>query len=336
MLDYHVFNLGNLTLQSGQVLPNAKLAYTTVGTLNPDRRNAILFPTYYTGTHRSNAAIVGPGWALDPERYFIIVPNLFGNGISSSPSNTPAPDGGGHFPHITLYDNVIAQHRLLTEVFGLEQLALILGWSMGGQQAYHWAALFPDWVKRMLVICGSAKTSRHNWVFLEGVKAALTADDRWQNRHDTEPPEKGLKAFGRVYAGWAYSQAFFREQVYQTLGFETAEDLLRWWEADHLTWDAHDLLAMLWSWQHADISANPLYNGDFQRALGAIAAKSIIMPASTDLYFPPEDNAIEVSLMPQAELRILDSIWGHCAGGPNRNPNDTVFIESAIQDLLRS
>jgi homoserine O-acetyltransferase/O-succinyltransferase len=333
-IDYTVFSLGDVTLQSGQLLPDAKLAYATYGTLNAQKDNAILFPTHYTGTHRSNAKLIGPGRSLDPDRYFIIVPNMFGNGVSSSPSNTPAPIGGAAFPHITLYDNIRCQHRLITEKFGLERLALVLGWSMGAQQTYHWAALYPKMVKRILPYCGSAKTSVHNWVFLEGVKAALTADADWQNGYYSTPPERGLRAFGRVYAGWAYSQAFYRQKLYRKLGFDTVEALLGWWEDDHLTWDANDLLAMLWSWQHADISDNELYGGDYQKALGAIQSRAIVMPSATDLYFPPDDSAYEVEQLPNAELRVIQSIWGHCAGGPDYNPTDIAFIETAIRELL--
>lgn len=333
-LNYQLFQLGDVALQSGDYLLDARLAYVTFGTLNSNRDNAILFPTYYTGTHEGNARIIGAGRSLDPERYFIIVPNLFGNGLSSSPSNAAQPQRGANFPHITLYDNVNCQYRLVTEQFGIETLALVLGWSMGAQQTFHWAAMYPDQVKCILPFCGSAKTSVHNWVFLEGVKAALTADAAWQGGHYTTPPVNGLKAFGRVYAGWAYSQAFYREGLYHQLGFESAEALLDWWEDDHLTWDANDLLAMLWSWQQADISDNDLYQGDFRKALQSITARAIVMPCETDLYFPPEDSDFEVQHMPNAELRVIPSIWGHCAGGPGRNPADTAFLETAIRELL--
>lgn len=329
-----VLALGDITLQSGQMLPNAQLTYVTYGHLSPARDNAILLLTYYTGTHHSYAPLIRPGRALDPDRYFIIIINLFGNGISSSPSNTPAPQGGGYFPKITLYDNVQCQHHLITAHLGIEKLALVTGWSMGAMQAFHWGALYPTQVERLLPYCGAARIAPHNWVFLEGVKAALTADPVWNGGHYTQPPKAGLKAFGRVYAGWAYSQAFFREGLYRQLGFDSIEDLLTFWETDHLMWDANDLLAMLWAWQHGDISANDLYRGNFAQALGAIQAQTIVMPAATDLYFTPADSAIEVSHMPNAELRVIPTDWGHCAGGPGRNPTDTAFIEAALRELL--
>jgi homoserine O-acetyltransferase len=315
------------------VLENARLVYATFGRLNAARDNVVLFPTYYTGTHADNARIVGPGRALDPARVFVLVPNLFGNGVSSSPSNHPT-QGGAEFPHVTLFDNVVCHKRLLEERWGVERITLALGWSMGAQQAYHFAALFPDRVRSLLAVCGSAKTSPHNWVFLEGVKAALLADPTFRDGRYDRPPERGLAAFGRVYAGWAYSQAFFRHGVYRELGHASPSALLDAWADDHRSWDANDLLAMLWSWQRADISDNARYGGDLARALRSVEARTIVMPASTDLYFPPEDSAWEVTHLPHAELRVLNSDWGHIAGGPDRNQRDTAFVEKAIAELL--
>ncbi len=320
-----LFRLGDLALQSGETLSDARLAYVTRGALSPARDNAVLFPTYYTGTHRENLAMVGAGRALDPSKHFVVVVNLLGNGESSSPSNHPT-QGGARFPRVSLLDNVTAQWRLL-EQLGVERLALACGWSMGAQQAYHHAALFPERVERLLAVCGSARTSPHNWVFLEGVKAALEADQ-------STPPLRGLGAFGRVYAGWAYSQAFFRERLYERLGHASPEALLAAWELEHQAYDANDLLCVLGSWQRADISDNPRYRGDFIQALSAIEARAIIMPSSTDLYFPAEDSRLEVTHLRRGELRLLESKFGHVAGGPDRIAEDTAFVESALRDLL--
>ena len=337
MADYDIFELGDLVLQSGATLRGAKLAFKTHGALNASKDNVVVFPTSYGSPHTVNHPLIGENMALDPRKYFIVLPNMFGNGLSSSPSNAPPPYARARFPHVTLYDNVMCQHRLVSEHLGIDKVALALGWSMGAQQAFHWGALFPNMVERILPICGSAKTSRHNFVFLEGVKAALTADDAWQDGWYQKPPLKGLRAMGRVYAGWAASQAFYREEIYLKVGYSSLEDyLIEFWEGRRLDSDANDLLAMLWSWQNADISDNPLYGGDFEKALGSIMARAIVMPGKTDLYFPPEDNEIEVGHMPNAELRPIPSIWGHLAGGPGFNPEDTRFMDDAIRELLES
>ncbi len=335
MSDHEVFDLGNLVLQSGATLRGAKLAFKTHGSLNADKDNAIVFPTFFGGQHTHNEGIIREGRALDPSKYFIIVPDMLGNGVSSSPSNTPPPYDRARFPGVSLYDNVMCQHRLVTERFNIERVAMVTGWSMGGQQTYQWGSLFPDMVERILPICGSARTSHHNFVFLEGVKAALTADDAWQGGWYRDPPTKGLRAMGRVYAGWAVSQAFYREEVYLKIGYSSLEDyLVDFWEGRRVGSDANDLLAMIWTWQHADISANPVYQGDFKKALGAIKAKAIVMPGKTDLYFPPEDNEAEVAEMPDAELRPIESVWGHLAGGPGFNPVDAQFVDAAMRELL--
>jgi len=124
---------------------------------------------------------------------------------------------------------------------------------------------------------------------------------------------------GRVYAGWGLSQAFYREEIWRKIGFSSLEDfLIDSWEAKFRRRDANDLLAMLWTWQHADISANELCGGDLDKALGAITADAAVMPCETDLYFTVEDNRREVARMQKAELRPIPSIWGHRAGQPGR------------------
>ena len=269
-LDHEIFELGAVTLQSGDTLPDAKLAYKTYGSLNARGDNAIVMPTFYTGTHVHNEGYLRAVPALDPSRHFIVSIDMFGNGLSSSPSNTPPPCDGPRFPAVTLYDNVACQNRLLTRALGVTRIALVLGWSMAGCQSYQWGAQYPDMVDAILPFCASARTSAHNTVFLEGVKAALMADAAFAGGDYSAPPEAGLRAFGRVYAGWAYSQIFYRDRLYRELGFETWEELLLNWEHDHLEWDANDLLAKLRTWQLGDISANERYRGDFERALGAI------------------------------------------------------------------
>src|SRR5579863_1468140 len=225
-LDYDLFQLGDVALQSGATLANAFLAYRTYGRLNEAGDNCIVFPTYYTGTHRSNERLIGPGRALDPTRYFIVVPNLFGNGLSSSPSNMPPPFGKKGFPRVTVFDNVMCQHRLVVGHLGVRRVALVTGWSLAAIEAYHWAALFPDLVERLLPFCGAARCAPHNFVFLEGVKAALCADHTYRDGAYEQPPEAGLRAFGRVYAGWAYSQAFFRDELYRGLGYASIAEFL--------------------------------------------------------------------------------------------------------------
>ena len=158
-----------LPLQSGAMLSGYDLVIETYGRLNADKSNVIVYPTWFTGYHSDNEWLIGNNMALDPSKYFIIVISALGNGMSSSPSNTAAPYNGVHFPAITLYDNVVLQYKLVTEYFGISKIKLVTGWSMGAQQTYQWGALYPDIVERIAPFCGSAKTSPHNFVFLEAL-----------------------------------------------------------------------------------------------------------------------------------------------------------------------
>jgi homoserine O-acetyltransferase/O-succinyltransferase len=327
--------LGDVALQSGEVLHQAWLSYATWGTLNAKRDNCVLFPTYFTGTHLSNARIIGEEFALNPEKWFIVVPNLIGNGLSISPSNSLAHYPAGQFPQVTLYDNIYCQKRLLDSL-GVSTLQLVLGWSMGGMQAWHWAVLYPRMVRNLLVICAASKCWPYNQAFIQGVRAALLADASYANGQYRTQPQAGLKAFARAYMPWAYSAEFFRRQRYQELGFDSLAALTADWEQDHLAWDANDLLSKLWTWQHADVSAHPQFNGDLASALSNVQARSIIMPCDRDQYFTLEENSIEAALTNKAELRPLYSSAGHCAGAPNRFQQESAFIEAAIRELLQN
>lgn len=336
-LDYQVFSAGDVVLQSGLTFRDARLAYKTYGEPGPERDNAIVVCTPFGGRHDDIAHMIRPGAALDPTKYFIVVPNLFGNGLSSSPSNTPPPFDGSRYPHFTLYDNVAVQRRLIVDHLEIRRVRLVCGWSMGGMQAYHWAALFPDIVERIAVICGAARVSPHNFVFLEGIKAALTADPAYRDGRFVALPERGLRAVGRIYAGWALSQAFYREEVWRRHGYSSLEDfLVQFWEGSFLRRDPGNLLAHIWTWQHADIGANERYQGDFARALRSITARALIMPGDSDLYFTVEDNRREVLQMPRAKLLPIPSIWGHRAGNPLLSAEDAAFLNSALSELLGS
>jgi homoserine acetyltransferase len=113
--------------------------------LNQAKDNVILFPHMWSGTSKSMEIFIGKDRPLNPDKYFVILPGQFANGFSSSPSNTPPPFNGGAFPNVTIGDDVRAQHRLVTEHFGIRRLELVLGWSMGAEQTYEWAVRFPTW-----------------------------------------------------------------------------------------------------------------------------------------------------------------------------------------------
>lgn len=335
-MDYEIFDLGDVTLQSGVTLPNAFLAYKTYGKLNEKKDNVIIYPTAFGDQHVQNEWLIGNNMALDPREYFIIVPNLLGNGLSSSPSNTPPPFDKANFPQVTIYDNVTFQYRLVTEKFGIQKIALVVGWSMGGVQSFQWGASYPDMVERIAPFCGGAKTWPQTYVVLDGMKASLMAAVGFDSSKLNELTSADMRAVGRVYAGWGVSQAFYREELYREMGFESlAEFGVGVWEDSFMKMDPHNVLAMLWTGQFADISVNPSYNGDFDEALKSIKALACVMPGSTDLFCTADDNEYEAKLIPNADFKPIESIWGHFAGR-GINSADNQFIDDSLKRLLAS
>jgi homoserine O-acetyltransferase len=218
---------------------------------------------------------------------------------------------------------------------GIERLALVYGWSMGAQQGYHWAACYPERVVRLAALCGTAKTTEHNQIFLQSLRYALTSDPTWTGTRFEGIPDWGFRTFARIYASWAASQAFYRERLYLPLGYTDLEDyLLRGWEAGYRQRDPHNLIAMLDTWLRCDLGDNPLYQGNYTAALAAIQAKTLVMPSTTDLYFTPPDCQAEAALIPRATYLPIPSLWGHRAGNPYQNPEDEAFIRAAVSDLL--
>ena len=332
MSDHQIFDIPRYTTQSGVTL-DLRLSYRTFGQLSPQRDNVIVVPTFYGGRHPEAQYMVAANRAIDPTRYFVVIPDMFCNGLSSSPSNTPAPYGRGGFPLMSLYDNVLCQHRLLTEHLGVQRIRLVAGFSMGGMQAYQWGALHSGLVEAIAPICCAARISDHNYLFVDSVKAALMLDPDYKDGWYDTPPLRGLLTFGKVYAAWLFSQDFMREKLYRSLGLQSRRDVVLLTQNYFLQNDANDLLAMADTWLTGDISANPHFDGDFNRALAAITCRAIVLPALTDQYFPPADSALEVQGMPHAELRPIPSGWGHGAGF-GLAPADDAFIDSALRELL--
>ncbi|MFV1875625.1 alpha/beta fold hydrolase [Nioella sp.] len=197
MTGFETFRVTNFELECGTVLPEAVLAYQTLGNLNADGSNAVVYCCHFGATHEQCKFLIGSGAPLDPERHFIVLTNLSGNGLSSSPNSTPVPFHGANFPLVTIRDNVRLQHAL-TEQLGIKNIALVLGHSMGALQAYEWAAGYPEHVATALPFCGAARVSDHNRAFLEAMLAILACDPAFEDGQYSSPPLTGLKAVGRA------------------------------------------------------------------------------------------------------------------------------------------
>jgi len=272
------YAIPNFRFQNGSIL-DIEVAYRS---FNSSASKVAFIPTCYGG--RINTTLNFTGGAL--KDYYVVVAAMLGNGESTSPSNTPE----GKFPKLDYQDCVNAHYQLLTNHLGVKQLEAVIGFSMGGQQAYYWACMYPDFMKVAVPICGSARTSPHNWAFLEGPKSALLNSVDYANgayRSNGVKPVRGLHGFGRAYCAWAMSAAWFRERIWQKkLGYETLDEFIKVeWEGSFESWDAEDLLVLARMWQAGDVGALRK-DGDYTKALEEIKARVLIMPARTDQYFP--------------------------------------------------
>src|SRR5499427_10042254 len=214
--EHHEFTIENFKTESGVTLPKAIVVYGTYGHLNADRSNAVLLPSHYMANHHGYEWLIGPGLALDTAKLFLVATELFGNGHSSSPSNTPEPFHGPRFPVMTIRDNVEAVHRLLTEELKITHLRAIIGFSMGAEQAFQWAVSYPTFADRVVATSGTAKTYPHGIVRLEGQINAITLDPLFANGDYKEQPKKGMEAFALIWEAWLYSQEWWRRELWKT------------------------------------------------------------------------------------------------------------------------
>lgn len=313
-------------LESGDCLERADIRYRTYGNLSKGADNCVVAFTYYTGNDLNYQPWIGAGKALDPRERFVVVVNHLGNGVSSSPSNTP-----GKFPSISIGDSSRAATKVLDHL-SVQHVELAVGWSLGGMQSLEFAIQNAGSVSAVLALCSAARCAETNQVFLESVGAALRADPRFAECDSARPPLAGLDAFGRVYAGWAYSEAFFSEGIFRELGYQSPSEVLADWGYEHQQdYDAQDLMATLMMWRSADLGRG---RGGLASALGSLTARTILMPSETDSYFTVAENQQEVSWLPHGELRIMETPLGHMAGRPGIRAQEQDDVDAAMRELL--
>ncbi len=329
------FKLGDFRLACGITLPSANLAYVTHGTLNAARDNAIVFPNFLGGTSQALEVWIGEGRPLDPRNYFIILPGQIGNGESSSPSNTGPPFDRGAFPPINIADDVIAQHKLLTENFGIREIQLVLGWSVGALQTYEWAVRFPQMVKRVASIAGAPIPSPWTRLWLYAViEESLTSDPAWSNGFYKAPQDvqAGLRRMAHQMAITLPPVGFYREghEVWKKIGFSSLDDFIaRFWQGFVLPLDPNNLITQARKARAAD----PSGGGDLAAALRQIQGKMFVFAFTGDRMFPPEECRFDAERIPNARFREIASECGHLATFA-LTAEDRQSIDGAIAEVL--
>lgn len=328
-----MFNLGNFRLTTGYTLPNAQYSYKTHGTLNAAKDNAIVFPNFLGGTWEALEMYIGEQMALDPRKYFIILPGQFGNGETSSPSNTPPPFDRGAFPPVNVADDVIAQHRLLTEVFGIERIALVLGWSVGALQTYEWAVRYPDMVERMLSIAGAPQPSPWTRLWLRTVlEEPITSDPAWNDGFyaSAAAVQAGQRRQGHGMTLTLPPQRYFEAATLNAIGFASVDDFLRgFFEGFMLSTDPNNIVCQARKARAAD----PAQGGPMADALARIKARTFIVAFTGDVMFTPEHCKQDAERITGARYREVATISGHLTTF-GMFPEDRQAVDDAIREAL--
>lgn len=327
-------DLGDFPLASGHVLPEARLAYQTAGTLNAAKDNAVLLPHMYSGTADFMHSFIGEGRPLDPSRYFFVLPAQLGSGTSSSPSNTPPPYDRASFPAVAISDDVRAQHRLVTEHLGVERLVMVSGWSMGGQQTLEWAVRYPEVVERAVPFAATLRNPDHCTVFCDLHTDALRSDPAWNGGfyERSSDVHVGLRRHAQAFALMGASSHMYRAEAWRELGFTSRDGFVQGFlQAYFLPMDPNDLLCQAGKWRSSDVALE--HDGDLAAAAARITAKVTDVAFTGDLFFPPEDVRADAALIPGADYEEVGSVWGHFTMF-NLRAEDTAQIDAVYAKAL--
>jgi homoserine O-acetyltransferase/O-succinyltransferase len=320
-----LYNEGDLRLESGEAIKDFSIAYVTFGTLNAKKSNAILMVTALGGNHHRLDFMIGPGKALDPDKYFIICTDAIGNGLSTSPSNSKLQPRM-QFPHFILRDMVESQYRLLKEKFGLDHILAVIGPSMGGMQTLQWGVSHPDAMDALVAIVPLAKTPAWGAAVVETSRKAIMDDPAWKDGNYDAPPEKGV----RIWRDIVNLLAARTPEMYSAQ-FKNPLDALPWMTEQEDTamkaFDANDWLYQGWAYERHDVGATPGFSGDTAKALGAIKAKTLILTGTKDLLnpdFEPKEAAKNIGNVTVVTISP-GTVRGHGSAG-GLFPEDVAFL----------
>src|ERR1700719_1889655 len=278
----HEFAIANFRTESGVTLPEARVVYGTYGQLNAAKDNVVLLPSHYMANFHGYEWLIGEERALDASKLFLVATELFGNGRSSSPSNTAEPYHGPRFPVTTIRDNVEAVHQLLTTELGVHHLEAVIGFSMGAQQAFQWAVSYPEYMDRIVATSGTAKTYGHGIVRLESEITALTTDEAFKGGDYKDEPVKGIQAFSLVWTAWLFSQEWWRQELWKSEepAGTTFAQVVDHYKTNFIPGaDANNLILQMRTWEQHDAGGTAGFGGDLQKALGSIKAQVLYMPS---------------------------------------------------------
>lgn len=331
---HQLYPEGDLKLESGEVIKDFSISYVTHGKLNEKKNNAILMTSSIAGNHHRIDFLIGPGKALDTNKYFIIATDAIGNGLSTSPSNSKSQHGTT-FPHFTIRDMVESQYRLVKEKFGITHLFAVSGASMGGMQTVQWGVSHPDMMTALIALTPMARTPAWSIAVNEATRKALMADAEYNDGNYTKQPEKGWRAWVDVLLTLATRTPDGLKAEYPN-----GLDVVKWIKGFEDTWlkggfDANNWIWQTWAYDRHDVGTTPGFNGGTTKALESIKAKAILMNAPSDLYNPTAEAANDTKHIAGAQYIVIPSLQGHFAASPAKAA-DVEFMNAKISEFLNA
>lgn len=294
--------LGTCALTGGHEIANCRIGYRTWGKLNADRSNAILFPSWFSGSSKDIAGYVGAEKLVNPERFFIVAVDAFGDGVSSSPSNSTTQHGPA-FPAFTTRDMVSAEYRLVTETLALKHLHAVVGISMGGMQTFEWMVNYPGFMDQAIPIVGSPRLTGYDLLLWHAEEDALRSDPAWHEGNYTQPPPMGaVEVLHQM--NHTTPADYAREHPPEKF----AADYAAYWKTGILPFDANDWLSQLEAMIHHDAA----HGGSMDEAAKRVKARLLIVVNKQDHMVNPQP-ALDFAALIGAKTLVLDSDCGHRA-----------------------
>ena len=294
-------DLGSCALENGSTISPCRIGYRTFGTLDDKKSNAVLWPTWFTGTTKSLDFV--PDKIVDTKKLFLIVVDAIGNGVSTSPSNSPKQPRL-QFPRFGIRDMVESQRRLVTEVFGIQKLYAVAGISMGGMQSIEWSVSHPEMVARVVPIVGSPQLTSTDLLLWNAELHALESDVAYKKGdYEGRPVIRSVIDLHQLQLS---TPAHFAA----TIGREQFPTWLEKIEADaYFDWN---------DW-HRQLEAMIVHDvgkpyGSLEAAAKRVKAKSLVVVAEQDHMVNP-GPAKSWAKATGAKLVNLDGPCGHLAPG---------------------
>jgi homoserine O-acetyltransferase/O-succinyltransferase len=330
---HQLYSEGDLKLESGETIKDFSISYVTHGALNEKKSNAILMVTAIGGNHHRIDFMIGPGKALDPDKYFIICTDAIGNGLTTSPSNSKSQPRMS-FPKFTIRDMVESQYRLLKEKFGIDHVVAVVGPSMGGMQTLQWGVSHPDFMDALVAMVPLAKTPAWSVAVMEASRKAIMNDAAWAGGNYDAPPEKGIRLMRDIL-----NLLSARTPDMYSAQFQNGMDVLPWMEAQETAalkaMDANDWIYQTWAYERHDVGTTPPFNGDTAKALASIKAKTLVLTGTKDLLNPEFEPIAAGKNIAGVKMMTISpgTVTGHASAG-GFMPADVEFLNRETAAFL--